>query len=100
MGRADDTDVDPARALAKAYDVVLNGVELGSGSLRNHRSDVHRLTLFHVDCLGDPGIGGGNLHGGLVRLDLHERLILGDAFAGFDQNADDLRLVNSLAKVG
>jgi len=27
------------------YDVVLNGVELGSGSLRNHRSDVQRRIL-------------------------------------------------------
>jgi aspartyl-tRNA synthetase len=31
------------------YDVVLNGVELGSGSLRNHRSDVQRRIL---DLLG------------------------------------------------
>jgi aspartyl-tRNA synthetase len=33
---------DPARAYGSHYDVVMNGLELGSGSLRNHRSDVQR----------------------------------------------------------
>jgi aspartyl-tRNA synthetase len=33
---------DPLRVRGTHYDVVINGVELGSGSLRNHRSDVQR----------------------------------------------------------
>ncbi|HSD72870.1 MAG TPA: aspartate--tRNA ligase [Thermoanaerobaculia bacterium] len=31
---------DPGRARARAYDAVMDGVELGSGSIRIHRSDV------------------------------------------------------------
>ncbi|HEX5430678.1 MAG TPA: aspartate--tRNA ligase [Bryobacteraceae bacterium] len=31
---------DPARCRAKSYDLVLNGVELGSGSIRIHRRDI------------------------------------------------------------
>jgi aspartyl-tRNA synthetase len=33
---------DPARALAKGYDMVLNGWEIGGGSIRIHRADVQR----------------------------------------------------------
>ena len=36
---------DPRRVRATHYDLVLNGVELGSGSLRNHRSDVQLKIL-------------------------------------------------------
>ena len=31
---------DPARCRAKSYDLVLNGIELGSGSIRIHRKDI------------------------------------------------------------
>jgi aspartyl-tRNA synthetase len=31
---------DPAHCRAKSYDLVLNGVELGSGSIRIHRRDI------------------------------------------------------------
>jgi aspartyl-tRNA synthetase len=36
---------DPGAVRGTHYDVVMNGVELGSGSLRNHRSDVQRKIL-------------------------------------------------------
>ncbi|MBW2499217.1 MAG: aspartate--tRNA ligase [Deltaproteobacteria bacterium] len=36
---------DPEKVRGTHYDVVLNGVELGSGSLRNHRADVQRKIL-------------------------------------------------------
>jgi aspartyl-tRNA synthetase len=36
----DKLTADPARCRAKSYDLVLNGIELGSGSIRIHRRDV------------------------------------------------------------
>ena len=38
-------DTAPEKIRGTHYDVVLNGTELGSGSLRNHRSDVQRKIL-------------------------------------------------------
>lgn len=38
-------DSDPKAVRATHYDVVLNGYELGSGSLRNHRGDLQRKIL-------------------------------------------------------
>lgn len=39
-GHEDLMDTDPGRCIAKAYDMVLNGWELGGGSVRIHRADV------------------------------------------------------------
>jgi aspartyl-tRNA synthetase len=38
-------DSDPAAVLSHQYDLVLNGVEIASGSIRNHRGDVQRRIL-------------------------------------------------------
>jgi aspartyl-tRNA synthetase len=42
-------DSEPLKVRAKAYDLVLNGNEIGGGSIRNHRSDVQ---LRILDLLG------------------------------------------------
>ena len=39
-GHEDFIETDPGRAIAQAYDMVLNGWELGGGSVRIHRAEV------------------------------------------------------------
>ena len=42
-------DSDPGRVRAKAYDIVLNGYELGGGSVRIHQNDIQEKMF---ECLG------------------------------------------------
>jgi aspartyl-tRNA synthetase len=52
MPHPDDIELlgsDPARVRSQAYDLVLNGSELGSGSIRIHREDIQRRVF---DALG------------------------------------------------
>ena len=54
MPHPDDVELlttDPARVRSQAYDLVLNGWELGSGSIRIHREDIQRAVF---DALGIP----------------------------------------------
>ena len=49
---ADSFSADPASALAYAYDIVLNGTELGGGSIRIHNRDIQKR-VFSVIGLSD-----------------------------------------------
>jgi len=52
-GHEDFLASDPSKALAKAYDLVLNGWEIGGGSVRIHRAEVQRKVFAALNIQED-----------------------------------------------
>ncbi len=51
-GSLDELKADPGKALSRAYDMVLNGTEIGGGSVRIHRTDLQQ-EVFNLLGIGD-----------------------------------------------
>jgi aspartyl-tRNA synthetase len=96
-----DFDERPAQALARQYDLVLNGNEVGGGSIRNHRAEMQRRvfrTLGMTDAEADAKFSfllralemGAPPHGGIAfGIDRLAMLLTG---------AESLRDVNAFPK--
>ena len=56
-GHEDLIGTDPSRAVAKAYDMVLNGWEIGGGSVRIHRADVQAKVFKALGISDDEARG-------------------------------------------
>lgn len=55
-GHVDMLESDPAAVMADAYDIVLNGVELGGGSVRIHRPEVQRRVFAVLGIAEDEAV--------------------------------------------
>lgn len=64
VGSVEDLQAAPGEALSHAYDVVLNGTELGGGSLRIHNAEMQTKVL---DVLGIDAEEADNKFGFLLR---------------------------------
>jgi aspartyl-tRNA synthetase len=53
----DKMETDPAAVCARAYDLVLNGVELGSGSIRIHSKDIQKRVFTALGMTDDEARG-------------------------------------------
>lgn len=47
----DMIDTEPGKVRAKAYDIVLNGTEIGGGSVRIHQNDIQEKCLNVLEFL-------------------------------------------------